>query len=87
MIQTEAPTPQEKEKVEEIDVFRLPHGAKMIDDAFFVWKTKVGLHETMTIKGRKMLTGLKEKDVVEMTRWHLKCEQDGTLHLYTRVVE
>jgi len=21
-----------------------------------------------------------------MTRWHLKCEQEGTLHLYTRVV-
>ena len=27
-----------------------------------------------------------EKGVIEMTRWHLKCLQDGTLQDYTRVV-
>ena len=28
----------------------------------------------------------REKGVIEMTRWHLKCLQDGTLQDYTRVV-
>jgi hypothetical protein len=40
----------------------------------------------MTKQGRKMLTGLKKEDVISMTRWHLKCEQDGTLEKYSRVV-
>ena len=40
----------------------------------------------MTKEGRKMITGLTKDSVIVMTRWHLKCEQDGTLHLYTRVV-
>ena len=33
-----------------------------------------------------MLTGGTEEGVIHMTSWQLKCEQDGTLHLYTRVV-
>jgi len=33
-----------------------------------------------------MLTGGTRDGIVNMTRWHLKCEQDGTLHLYTSVV-
>ena len=40
----------------------------------------------MTKQGRKMLTGHTMDGVIDMTRWHLKCEQEGTLHLYTRVV-
>ena len=28
----------------------------------------------------------KRDAVVDMTRWHLKCEQEGTLEQYTRVV-
>jgi hypothetical protein len=39
----------------------------------------------MTKEGRLMLTGATKDGVTVMTRWHLKCEQDGTLHLYTRV--
>ena len=66
--------------------FEIPESAELIDDFFYVWKTRFGLHSTMTIEGRKMLTGLKKKDVIEMTRWHLKCEQDGTLDDYTRVI-
>ena len=31
----------------------------------------------MTQEGRKMLTGLTREAVVDMTRWHLKCEQEG----------
>ena len=66
--------------------FKIPESAELIDEFFYVWKTRFGLHSTMTIEGRKMLTGLKKKDVIEMTRWHLKCEQDGTLDDYTRVI-
>ena len=40
----------------------------------------------MTKQGRKMLTGHTMDGVIDMTRWHLKCEQDGTLEQYTRVV-
>jgi len=36
--------------------------------------------------GEDFLTGATYDGVFQMSRWHLKCEQDGTLHLYTRVV-
>jgi hypothetical protein len=36
--------------------------------------------------GKDFLFALTEKEVTDITRWHLKCEQEGTLHLYTRVV-
>ena len=65
---------------------KIPDGSELIDEAFYVWKTRYGLHSTMTVQGRKMLTGLKKEDVIEMTRWHLKCEIDGTLDDYTRVI-
>jgi hypothetical protein len=79
----------EEQKLNELarkQEFKIPESAELIDDFFYVWKTRFGLHSTMTIEGRKMLTGLKKKDVIEMTRWHLKCEQDGTLDDYTRVI-
>ena len=57
-----------------------------IDDVFRVWETRFGLWSSETKQGRKMLTGLTKESVIEMTRWHLKCEQDGTLDQYTRVV-
>lgn len=65
---------------------KIPEGSELIDEAFYVWKTRFGLHSTMTVQGRKMLTGLHKKDVIEMTRWHLKCEIDGTLDDYSRVI-
>jgi len=65
---------------------KVPDGAELIDDVFYVWKTRFGLHTTMTKSGRKMLTGMEKEDVISMTRWHLKCEQEGTLEDYTRVV-
>ena len=64
----------------------VPEGAVLIDDVFYVWKTRFGLYTTMTKQGRKMLTGATRDGVITMTRWHLKCEQDGTLEQYTRVV-
>ena len=57
-----------------------------IDDCFRVFETRMGLWSTETKEGRKMLTGLHKEDVVSMTRWHLKCEQEGTLDQYTRVI-
>jgi len=64
----------------------VPEGAKLIDDVFYVWTTRFGLYTSMTKEGRKMLTGATEDGVIGMTRWHLQCEQDGTLEQYTRVV-
>jgi hypothetical protein len=64
----------------------LPEGAELIDDVFYVWETRYGLYSSMTKQGRQMMTGATKDGVVTMTRWHLKCEQDGTLEQYTRVV-
>ena len=74
-------TAAQREKLSE-----LPDNAELIDDVFYVWKTRFGLYSTMTKEGRKMLTGGTRDGVIIMTRWHLKCEQDGTLEDYTRVV-
>ena len=64
----------------------VPEGAELIDDVFYVWETRFGLYSTMTKEGRKMLTGCTKDGVVTMTRWHLKCEQDGTLDQHSRVI-
>lgn len=72
-----------REKENEVIV---PEGAKLIDDIFYVWKTRFGLHATMTKSGRKMLTGLGEENVIIMTRWHLQCEQEGWPEGSVRVV-
>ena len=48
-----------------------------IDDAFRVWETRYGLWSSETKEGRRMLTGLHKDNVIVMTRWHLKCEQEG----------
>ena len=64
----------------------IPDNAELIDECFYVWETRYGLYSTMTKKGRQMMTGATKDGVSVMTRWHLKCEQEGTLHLYTRVV-
>ena len=70
----------------EIKKVVVPEGAELIDDVFYVWKTRYGLYSSMTKQGRKMMTGATKDGVTVMTRWHLKCEQDGTLEQYTRVV-
>ena len=68
------------------EIINPPEGAVLIDEAFYVWETRYKLFTSMTKEGRKMLTGATKDGVVTMTRWHLKCEQDGTLDQYTRVV-
>jgi|TARA_B100001094_G_scaffold221616_1_gene215694 hypothetical protein len=74
---------QNREKMNEVII---PEGAELIDECFYVWETRYGLFSSMTKEGRKMLTGAIKDNVTFMTRWHLKCEQDGTLEQYTRVV-
>jgi hypothetical protein len=57
-----------------------------IDDAFRMVETKYGMYKSILKSGEDFLTGATYDGVLQMSRWHLKCEQDGTLHLYTRVV-
>ena len=66
----------------------IPENVVWIDDAFYIKKTRFGLYVSILKEplGAHFLTGLHEKDVIHMTRWHLKCLQDGTIDDYTRVV-
>lgn len=67
----------------------IPENVVWIDDAFYIKKTRFGLYISILkepIFGAHFLTGGTEKGVLSMTRWHLKCLQDGTLQNYTRVV-
>jgi hypothetical protein len=64
----------------------VPEGSELIDDVFYVWKTRFGLYSSMTKEGRNMLTGGTKEGVISMTRWHLKCEQEGWPEGSVRVV-
>ena len=64
----------------------VPDGSVLIDDCFYVWETRFGLFSSMTTKGREMLTGAVRDNVIMMTRWHLKCEQEGWPEGSVRVV-
>ena len=57
-----------------------------IDDAFYVEKGFSLWKSVRKDTGKDFLFALTKEKVTEMTRWYLKCEQEGTLHLYTRVV-
>ena len=57
-----------------------------IDDAFYVEKTRFMWKSVRKDTGRDFLFGIDEKSVTDMTRWHLKCIQDGSLDYNTRVV-
>jgi len=65
----------------------IPDDQVWIDDVFYVKKTMFGLY-TSVLKnplGANFITGATEEGVIKMTRWHLKCLQDGTLDDYTYV--
>lgn len=66
----------------------IPEDVEWIDDAFYIKKTRFGLHTSVLKEpyGAHFLTGLKYEDVLKMSRWHLKCLQEGTLDEYTRIV-
>ena len=57
-----------------------------IDDAFYVEETRFMWKSVRKDTGKDFLFGLEKQTVIDMTRWHLKCEQEGTLDQYTRVI-
>jgi hypothetical protein len=66
----------------------IPEDVEWIDDAFYIKETRFGMY-TSVLKdplGRHFITGATSKAVLTMTRWHLKCLQEGTLEERTRVV-
>jgi len=66
----------------------IPENVEWIDDAFYIKETRFGLYTSILKEplGAHFLTALEYDGVLKMTRWHLKCLQDGTLQDYTRVV-
>jgi hypothetical protein len=66
----------------------IPDNVVWIDDAFYVKKSMFGLFTSILKEpiGAHFLTGATEDGVIQMSRWHLKCLQDGTLQNYTRGV-
>jgi len=66
----------------------IPEDAEWIDDAFYIMKTRFGLYTSILKEplGQHFITGLVKEAVITMTRWHLKCLQEGTLDDYTKVV-
>ena len=66
----------------------IPENAEWIDDAFYIKKTRFGLYTSILRNplGQHFITGSTYESVLSMSRWHLKCVQDGTLKDYTRVV-
>lgn len=57
-----------------------------IDDCFRVYKRRSGLYSTVTKEGRELLSGLDSESTIRMTRFMLKCEQDGTLDEHSRII-
>ena len=66
----------------------IPPDVEWIDDAFYIKETRFGLFTSILKQplGAHFLTGATRESVLNMSRWHLKCLQDGTLDQYTRVV-
>ena len=66
----------------------IPEDVVWIDDAFYIKKSIFGLFTSILKEplGAHFLTGATEDGIIEMSRWHLKCLQDGTLQNYSRVV-
>ena len=66
----------------------IPDDVVWIDDAFYIKKTRFGLYTSILKEplGAHFLTGGTKDGVIKMSRWHLKCLQDGTLQDYSRVI-
>ncbi len=66
----------------------IPEDVEWIDDAFYIKKTRFGLHTSILKEplGQHFITGLEYDDVLTISRWHLKCLQDGSLEEHTRVI-
>lgn len=68
-------TIEEQEVQKPIKVWK--KDVETIDECFSVWETRFGLFQSETLEGRSMLTSPTREACIEMTRWHLKCEQEG----------
>ena len=67
----------------------IPEDVKWIDDVFYIKKTRFGLYTSVLkepILGAHFITGATEDGVIEVSRWHLKCLQDGSLDDHSRIV-
>lgn len=66
----------------------IPADVEWIDDAFYVKKTRYGLYISILKDpfGARFITGATYEGVLEMSRWHLKCLQEGTLDQYTTII-
>ena len=66
----------------------IPEDVEWIDDAFYIKKTRFGLYTSILKNplGQHFITGATEDGVLQISRWHLKCLQDGSLDDHTRVV-
>jgi hypothetical protein len=66
----------------------IPENVQWIDDAFYIKKTQFGLYTSILREplGQHFITGPTENAVLQISRWHLKCLQEGTLEENTRVI-
>ena len=66
----------------------IPEDVEWVDDAFYIKETRFGLFTSIMREplGQHFITGATYDAVLTMSRWHLKCLQEGTLQDYTRVV-
>lgn len=51
---------------------------ELIDDTFTVVEQKYGLWKSFDITGNPLITALTKDHLIQVTRWMLKCKQDGT---------
>ena len=65
-----------------------PEDVVWIDDAFYIKETRYGLFISVLKEplGQHFLTGATKDGVINMSRWHLMCLQDGTLQDHSSVV-
>lgn len=66
----------------------ISENVEWIDDAFYIKETRYGLYTSVLKEplGANFITALEYDGCLKVTRWHLKCLQEGTLQNYTRVV-
>ena len=66
----------------------IPEDVVWIDDVFYIKETRYGLFISVLKEplGQHFLTGATKDGVINMSRWHLMCLQDGSLQDYSRVI-
>ena len=67
----------------------IPEDVEWIDDVFYIKKTRFGMYTSVLkepILGANFITGATYDAVLTVSRWHLKCIQEGTLEDNSRIV-